>query len=60
MKVRIPTARKNGRSGEIYGASARRPCPLVLTLRSFLRQRFGTSAVAPFPWSTCRCSASSS
>ena len=28
MKVRIPTARKNGRSGEIYGASARRPLPL--------------------------------
>jgi membrane protease YdiL (CAAX protease family) len=28
MKVRIPTARKNGRSGEIHGASARRPLPL--------------------------------
>src|ERR1035437_2708095 len=28
MKVRIPTARKNGRSGEIEGAPARRPAPL--------------------------------
>ena len=44
MKVRIPTARKNGRSGETHGASARRPTPVVLTLS---RQRFGTSAVAP-------------
>jgi len=28
MKIRIPTARKNGRSGEIDGAPARRPAPL--------------------------------
>ena len=28
MKIRIPTAKKNGRSGEIDGAPARRPAPL--------------------------------
>src|SRR5450759_2398761 len=28
MKIRIPTARKNGRSGEVDGAPARRPAPL--------------------------------
>jgi hypothetical protein len=35
MKVRIPTVRKNGRSGEIHGASARRPAPLGADAEAF-------------------------